>query len=37
MTIEIAPSLFRIKDGKEVDVLKDNVSEDELIAWFKKQ
>lgn len=37
MTIEIAPSLFHIKDGKEKDVLKDNVSEKELKEWFEKQ
>lgn len=37
MTIELAPSLFHIKGGKQIDVLKDNVSEEELAAWFKKQ
>ncbi len=37
MTIELAPSLFHIRNGKEKDVLKDNVSEKELQEWFDKQ
>lgn len=37
MTIEIAPSVFHIKNGKQSDVLKDNASEKELKEWFDKQ
>lgn len=37
MTIEIAPSVFHIKNGKQTDMLKDNVTEKELQEWFEKQ
>lgn len=37
MTIEFAPTVFHIKNGKQIEVLKDNVTEKELKEWFEKQ
>lgn len=37
VTIEFAPSLFHVKEGKSIESLKDNVSMEEVEAWFKKQ
>lgn len=35
--IEIAPSIFHIKEGKQKAVLKDNVTKEEINTWFEKQ